>query len=418
MVLITARLLAVDLSATIKVHAKVCTFQIVELFGNVLFSSCIHHVKKKSRFIDTLRIIAVGGTGGNGYPRYGGVGGKGGDVYVQAVERLKDLTQLQNKYPDKRFTAGNGEDSKKYQLMGAAGRNCMVPVPVGVQVRTDSGRVLGEVDKVGDTVLVAVGGRGGLPNNQYNGMRGQAQSLKLDMKLIADIGFVGYPNAGKSTLLKAISRASPKIANYPFTTISPNIAVVEYPDFREIKCADLPGLIEGAHANFGLGHQFLKHVERTELLLFIIDVNGFQLGPNAPHRSPIETLVYLSKELELYDEMLLEKPAMLCITKVDSADENKKYKAFTEDYEKLKIGNLENIKIDADSLPDNVIQFDDIIPISSKTAFIIPFLRERMRELIDFHHEEQLESTGKVKSFSSISKSDTKVQKVDDVRLV
>ncbi|XP_064105533.1 GTP-binding protein 10 homolog [Macrobrachium nipponense] len=174
-----------------------------------------------------------------GYPKFGGVGGKGGDVYVEAIA--------------------------------------------------------GETNKIGDKILVAKGGAGGSPANQFNGQHGQALNLTLELKLIADIGLVGFPNAGKSTLLKAISRAKPKIASYPFTTIRPNIGIVEYPDKRQISIADLPGLVEGSWANMGMGHKFLRHVERTNLLLYIVDINGFKMGPQYPHRTPIENVILLNK---------------------------------------------------------------------------------------------------------------------------
>ena len=179
--------------------------------------------------------------------------------------------------------------------MGENGQDVIIRSPVGVTVMTDGGEVLGDLVKEDDSVLVARGGPGGSRHTQYCGLRGQARSVKLDLKLIADVGFVGFPNAGKSTLLKAISRASPKIASYPFTTLEPKIGVVEFPDLRRMKLADLPGLIEGASDNLGMGHKFLKHVERCSLLLFIVDINGFQFKVDTQHRSAAETVKLLSK---------------------------------------------------------------------------------------------------------------------------
>ena len=179
--------------------------------------------------------------------------------------------------------------------MGENGTDIIIQSPVGVSVVTDAGQVLGDLVKHDDTVCVARGGQGGCNNTNYCGLRGQARSVKMDMKLIADVGFVGFPNAGKSTLLKAISRARPKIASYPFTTIQPNLGIVEYNDLRRIRLADLPGLIEGASYNVGMGHRFLKHVERCSLLLFIVDINGFQFKSNSQHRSASETVALLSK---------------------------------------------------------------------------------------------------------------------------
>ncbi|KRT80231.1 50S ribosome-binding GTPase, partial [Oryctes borbonicus] len=133
------------------------------------------------------------------------------------------------------------------------------------------------------------------PKNGFLGSEGQNYSIKLDLKLISDIGLVGFPNAGKSTLLKAVSHAKPKIASYPFTTVRPNVGIMIYKDFRQISMADLPGLIEGAHANRGMGHRFLKHVERTKIILLVVDINGFQLSPQHEHRTCLDTIVLLNK---------------------------------------------------------------------------------------------------------------------------
>ena len=191
--------------------------------------------------------------------------------------------------------------------MGSAGADVVIRSPVGVSVVTDQGEVIGDLLKEDDLIVVAKGGPGGNKTTDYMGLRGQARSVKLDLKLIADVGFVGFPNAGKSTLLKAISRAQPKIASYPFTTIQPNLGICEFPDLRRMSLADLPGLIEGASDNLGMGHKFLKHVERTRLLLFVVDVNGFQFKVDTPHRSALDTVLLLNRELELYKEELLTK---------------------------------------------------------------------------------------------------------------
>ena len=182
--------------------------------------------------------------------------------------------------------------------MGENGEDVIIQTPVGVSVLSDGGQQVGDLLRDGDSVLVARGGPGGSSLTDYCGLRGQRRSVKLDLKLIADVGFVGFPNAGKSTLLKAISRASPKIASYPFTTLEPNVGIVEFPDLRRLKLADLPGLIEGASYNLGMGHKFLKHVERCSVLLFIVDINGFQFKVDTQHRSAAETVRLLSKVRE------------------------------------------------------------------------------------------------------------------------
>ncbi|XP_035705982.1 GTP-binding protein 10 homolog isoform X2 [Folsomia candida] len=187
----------------------------------------------------------------------------------------------------------------------------------GITVISENGNTIGEINRAGEKVVIGKGGIGGCAANGFAAEKGQAHIVTLDLKLIADVGFLGFPNAGKSTLLQALSKARPKIASYPFTTINPNIGIVEFNDFRRISLADLPGLIEGAHANQGMGHKFLKHVERTKLLLFVVDLHGFQISPQHPHRSALETIVLLNKELELYQADLTEKSAILALNKMD-----------------------------------------------------------------------------------------------------
>merc|ERR1712150_105794 len=253
-------------------------------------------------------------------------GGKGGDVIIKCSSQ-NDSKRKQSKYrmaqdpplkslydvfhrqfdhdsSKQRVKAKQGEDAHRSKLIGHVGYDNILKVPEGVSVRVDekgSQKILGNLDKTGDEVTVAIGGTGGGPSNSWLGQRGQSQHIRLDLRLIADLGLVGFPNAGKSTLLKAISKARPKIASYPFTTIKPNLGHIEYEDEREISMADLPGLIEGAHINVGLGHRFLKHVERTLCNVFVIDIQGFQLNPSSAKRSALETLVLLNKELEMYN---------------------------------------------------------------------------------------------------------------------
>ncbi|XP_035216048.1 GTP-binding protein 10-like [Stegodyphus dumicola] len=254
----------------------------------------LHLLKQRRTFIDSIRISAHGGRGGNGLPKYGGVGGKGGDVYVEACDSYT-LKKLKVEHPDQRFVAGKGGDSKRFMILGSPGKDCIIKCPVGVSAVTDSKQVLGGVDKVGDRLLLAKGGCGGGPQNDYLGQKGQSVPLVLDLKLLADVGFVGFPNAGKSTLLSALSKAKPKIASYPFTTIEPNVGILKYPDCREISAADLPGLIEGAHVNYGMGHKFLKHCLRTKVLLFVVDIGGFRLNLNSPFRDAFETIMFLNR---------------------------------------------------------------------------------------------------------------------------
>lgn len=265
----------------------------------------------------------------------------------------------------------------------------MVSVPVGVSVYNGFGHLIGDLLQPGDKVLVVKGGQGGNPATDFHGHKGQADVVTLNLKLIADVGFVGFPNAGKSTLLRALSRAAPKVANYPFTTIRPNIGIMEYEDHRQISLADLPGLIEGAHRNFGLGHSFLKHVERTSMLLFIVDVNGFRLNEKSQFRSAFETVMSLNKELELYKEALLEKPAILAVNKMDTEGAKEKFEELLESLGKENVSSL-----DEEIRPSKIIQFDDIIPIVARDAKNTPQIQQKIRTFMDMHVEMQRDATG------------------------
>ncbi|XP_020770651.2 GTP-binding protein 10 isoform X3 [Odocoileus virginianus] len=259
-----------------------------------------------------------------GYPRLGGEGGKGGDVWVVAHNKMT-LKQLKDKYPQKRFVAGEGANSRVSALKGSKGKDCEIPVPVGVSVTDENGKVIGELNKEKDRILVAEGGLGGKLLTNFLPLKGQKRVIHLDLKLIADIGLVGFPNAGKSSLLSKISHAKPAIADYAFTTIKPELGKIMYSDFKQISVADLPGLIEGAHMNKGMGHKFLKHIERTKQLLFVVDISGFQLSSQTHYRTAFETIILLSKELELYKEELQTKPALLAVNKMDLPDAQDKF---------------------------------------------------------------------------------------------
>lgn len=317
--------------------------------------------------------------------KYNGIGGRGGDIFVVGEENktLKNVRQL---FPSKRFSATKGEDSSGQALQGAPGFPLEIQVPVGVTVRTDFGTVLGDVNKVGDKVLVARGGDGGMASNQYVGQKGDAVSVTLDLKLISDIGFVGFPNAGKSTLLKALSRATPKIASYPFTTIQPQLGIMEYEDHRQISVADLPGLVEGAHSNVGMGHKFLRHVERTKLLAFVVDLQGFRLSVKHELRSAFENIVLLNKELELYKPELIGKPAVLILNKIDTEGAEELYDVTVE---KVKAMREHLNEVREDFRPENLVQFDDIVQISAKRGWHVDELKQQFRRLLDMHADMQ-----------------------------
>uniref|UniRef100_A0A2K6JZU8 GTP-binding protein 10 n=2 Tax=Rhinopithecus TaxID=542827 RepID=A0A2K6JZU8_RHIBE len=271
--------------------------------------------RKYGNFIDKLRLFTKGGPGGMGYPRLGGEGGKGGDVWVVARNRMT-LKQLKDKYPQKRFVAGVGANSK-------------------------------------------------------------------------------FPNAGKSSLLSCVSHAKPAIADYAFTTLKPELGKIMYCDFKQISVADLPGLIEGAHMNKGMGHKFLKHIERTRQLLFVVDISGFQLSSHTQYRTAFETIILLTKELELYKEELQTKPALLAVNKMDLPGAQDKFHEL--------MNQLQNPKdflhlFGKNMTPERTVEFQHIIPISAVTGEGIEELKNCIRKSLDeqanqendAHHKKQL----------------------------
>ena len=287
-------------------------------------------------FLDKVRIFAQAGNGGNGSLSFrrekfvewggpnGGNGGIGGDIILQADENLTTLLDLTYR---PHFKAESGDIGRGWDKHGRAGENLFIRVPVGTAVYED-GRLLGDLTWHGQLLLAAKGGRGGRGNASFksarntapkiaeNGEPGEAKTLDLELKLIADVGLVGCPNAGKSTLLSRVSSAHPKIADYPFTTLSPNLGVVRFKD-KSFVAADIPGLIEGAHSGKGLGTEFLRHVERTRILIHLIDVSGFS------EKTPYENYRAITQELALYSKKLAKKPVLIAANKMDltGADE-------------------------------------------------------------------------------------------------
>jgi GTP-binding protein len=292
-------------------------------------------------FVDEADIHVKAGNGGRGclsfrrekfVPRGGpdgGNGGAGGSVYLVADPHRNTLVHFRF---NPEFTAqrgGHGEGSNRH---GRNGRALDVPVPVGTTVherRAETGELveIADLTEVGQRVLVAKGGRGGLGNAHFAtatnraprktqpGESGEERDLRLTLKLLADVGLVGFPNAGKSTLIARVSAARPKIAAYPFTTLTPHLGVVTLSDDRSFVVADVPGLIEGAHAGHGLGHQFLRHIERTKVLIHLVDVSG------ASGRNPVDDFETIRRELELYDRRILDKPQVVAANKIDAVDD-------------------------------------------------------------------------------------------------
>ncbi|EDW55802.1 GTP-binding protein 10 homolog [Drosophila sechellia] len=351
----------------------------VQIFKFLLKSSkSTSRAHFRPTFLDTLRLAVRGGHGGNGLPKYGGVGGQGGCVYLVAKEGLTIRKVVQG-LKDKRVAASSGEDSSKASIFGRRGVDQRIEVPVGVQVYDDQQKLIADLDEHEATCIVAGGGTGGCTANNFLGRPGENRTVNLDLKLIADVGLVGFPNAGKSTLLKAVSNAKPKIAAYPFTTIRPQIGTIEYRDLRSITVADLPGLIEGAHANFGMGHKFLKHIERTRLLVFMVDIFGFQLSPRHPHRDCLANVYALNKELELYDPSLLEKPSVLLLNKMDKEGAHEiftKVKPLVSDLTSALEQCPEELR------PKQVLKFDSIVPISAMNSSKITQVKSQLRRTL------------------------------------
>lgn len=284
-------------------------------------------------FYDTAKIWVKAGDGGNGavafrrekYVPYGGPsggdGGDGGSIILVADEGLRTLVDFRYQ---RHYRAERGEHGRGKDQHGAKGEDLRLRVPVGTVVKNaDTGQVLADLVYPGQEVVVARGGRGGRGNARFvtstrrapdfaeKGEPGEELWLELELKLLADVGLVGFPNAGKSTLISRISAARPKIANYPFTTLEPHLGVVRVSEGRSFVVADIPGLIEGAHAGAGLGHQFLRHVERTRLLLHVVDAAATE------GRDPVEDVKVINRELALFDPSLAAKPQILVANKID-----------------------------------------------------------------------------------------------------
>lgn len=293
------------------------------------------------KFVDEATIDVVAGNGGSGCASFrrekfipfggpdGGDGGRGGSVYAVGDRNLNTLIDF--RYA-RRHEARNGEAGRGSDQFGAAGADVVLRMPVGTIISdAETGAVLAELLVPGEPVLLAKGGDGGFGNLHYKsstnraprqktpGWPGEQKKLRLELRVLADVGLLGMPNAGKSTFIRAVSSARPKVADYPFTTLAPNLGVVRVDDSRSFVIADIPGLIEGAADGAGLGHQFLRHLQRTRLLLHLVD-----LAPFDPDADPLHDARAIIEELRRYDQSLYDKPRWLVLNKIDLIPEDER----------------------------------------------------------------------------------------------
>jgi GTPase len=296
------------------------------------------------KFIDEAVITVQSGDGGRGCVSFrrekfiprggpdGGDGGKGGNVILKTTSRKRTLYQFRYK---KHFKTKNGAHGQGKRKTGKNGRNLVIELPPGTLVTdADTGCVIKDLVKTDETFVIATGGRGGQGNTRFKtsknraprfaqpGEPGETRTLKLELKLLADVGIIGLPNAGKSTLIRAISSARPKIGNYPFTTITPSLGVVQTDWTEPFVVADIPGLIEGAHKGIGLGIKFLRHIERTRILVHLIDIATIDLD------NPLQAYHIINQELALYNSKLAQKPQIIVLNKIDLPDIRKAVEIF------------------------------------------------------------------------------------------
>ncbi len=317
------------------------------------------------KFVDEATIRVEAGDGGNGCVSFrrekyiprggpdGGDGGDGGHVYILADNNLNTLVDYKF---TKFYKAGRGENGSSADCTGARGEDILLKVPVGTRITdAETGEVLGDLRNISDKVCVARGGRRGLGNTHFkssvnraprqktNGTPGEKRILNLELLLVADVGLLGMPNAGKSTFIRSVSAARPKVADYPFTTLVPNLGVVKTNEHDSFVIADVPGLIEGASEGAGLGHRFLRHLERCRVLVHLIDVLPVD------ESSPLENALIIENELKQYAHDLFDKPRFLVINKVDLVDESYALELCKEIEEKFEQKPLKTFVISAAS---------------------------------------------------------------------
>ena len=364
-------------------------------------------------FCDEALIEVSAGNGGNGLVSFrhsrhkahggpnGGDGGRGGDVYFRVNPNLNTLSKFLSK---KFYQAENGEDGKKENCRGKSGEDLIIEVPEGtLLVNKQNGGIISDISQENPEVLVVKGGRGGFGNAHFatsrrqapkfaeKGELGESMILKLELKLVAEVGIIGYPSVGKSTLISVISNAKPKIAEYEFTTIVPNLGVVRSKDYEFVVC-DIPGLIDGASAGKGLGHKFLKHIERCKMLLHLIDITREDI---------FEDFDAINRELEIFNPSLISKPQIAVINKIDTID---KKKLLTK-IKKLKKHSA------LDVIPISAVTGEGVEELLNETANLLRVLRRKeIKEEKDVDYKvfkPHLEDSFKSKEFS-IDRKDAK----------
>ena len=305
------------------------------------------------KFVDEAKIWVKAGDGGKGCVSFGrekfipkgkadgGDGGRGGDILLAGDPHLSTL--LEFSFPQ-HYKAGNGEPGGRGKRSGRSGANLVIRVPLGTTVKDLESQTLIQDFSIADQrFVVAKGGKGGRGNARFasstnrspsraeEGQEGQQKWLNLELKLLADVGLIGYPNVGKSTLMARISSARPKIADYPFTTIIPNLGVAKYGEFSQLVIADLPGLLEGAHRGAGLGVRFLRHIERTSLVIHLIDISDHLCS------DPVEDFRFVNRELEIFSSSLLDKPQLVALNKIDLEHVRGRIPELGERFEEMEI---------------------------------------------------------------------------------
>lgn len=370
------------------------------------------------KFVDEVSIHVQAGDGGNGCMSFrrekfiekggpnGGDGGDGGSVYLEAAANLNTLVDYRY---TRRFQAQRGENGRSTDCTGAKGEDLVLPVPIGTTIiDANTQEIIGDLTKEGQRIMVAQGGWHGLGNTRFKsstnraprqttpGKPGEARDLKLELKVIADVGLLGLPNAGKSTFIRSVSAAKPKVANYPFTTIIPNLGVVSVGRFKSFVVADIPGLIEGAADGSGLGTRFLKHLTRTRLLLHLVDMAPIDGS------DPAEAAIIILNELERFSPSLLERDRWLILNKADQLLE--------EEQQEIKDAIVEKLQWDG---PVHIISASEREGTESLAQAIMRYLDERTLRM-----EEDPEYADYLKDLDQRIDDETRahLQSLDDAR--